>query len=80
MTFYGSFAVKGKIDDNSVDGGHCAVKVELCLFLSCFFFLRWGTLQMFMSLWKSSTQEEMSGDMGESSGALLRPSVYSPKG
>lgn len=32
------FCCKGKIDDNSVDGGHCAVKVGLCLFLSCFVF------------------------------------------
>lgn len=36
---------KGKIDDDSIDGGHCAVKVGL-LFLSFLFcFLRWGTLQ-----------------------------------
>lgn len=28
---------KGKIDDDSVYGGHCAVKVGL-LFLSCFVF------------------------------------------
>lgn len=32
------FCCKGKMDDDSVDGGHCAVKVGLCLFLSCFVF------------------------------------------